>query len=116
VLSAIGLARAVFSPARRGADFVALGAVVGTRVSYTLSEPASTRFTVMRLVHRRGGRRYVKLRGGFTHQGVAGMNRLKFRGRLRRRALRPGAYRLVAVATDLVGNRSAPVIRAFRIK
>jgi hypothetical protein len=57
----------------------------------------------------------VTLRGTLTHAGLAGPNKLVLRGRLGRRALAPGRYRLVALATDAVGNRSAPMRTSFRI-
>jgi hypothetical protein len=58
----------------------------------------------------------VRVKGGFTHAGAAGTNTFRFMGRLRGRALRRGKYRLVAVATDAAGNRSAALRRPFRIK
>jgi hypothetical protein len=125
-LSQFGLSRTAFSAAKRGPS---LTAAVGTRVSYRLSEPATTRFTVERAAkgRRKGKRclrkgkgkrctRYVKLKGSFTHTGAIGRNSFKFTGRLRKRALRRGRYRLVAVATDGAKNRSKPVRRKFRIK
>jgi hypothetical protein len=57
----------------------------------------------------------VRVRGSFVHQGSAGLNRFRFSGRLRNRKLAVGRYRLVAVATDAAGNRSAAKRRAFRI-
>jgi hypothetical protein len=36
-------------------------------------------------------------------------------GRVGRRALTPGAYRLEVTATDAAGNRSRPVTASFRI-
>jgi hypothetical protein len=105
---------------------------VGTTVSYRLSEPASTRFTVQRATRgaRRGRRcvrrgrapkrarrctRYVTLRPTLTHSGSVGPNGFRFMGRMRGRRLRPGAYRLVARATDTSGNRSKPARKRFRI-
>ena len=104
----------------------------GTTVRYRLSEAASVRFTVQkrttgrrvgrrcvkrtsRNAKRRRCRRYVKVRGNFTHAGVAGANRFRFSGRLRNRALARASYRLVARATDAAGNRSAVKRAAFRI-
>lgn len=126
LLRDLAMSRASFSAANTGPGFIA---AVGTRVSYRLSEAASTRFTVERATRgRRRGRRcvkgrrgrrctrYVRLRGSFTQTGTAGLNSFRFMGRLRGRALRRGKYRLVAVATDAAGNRSAPVRRAFRIR
>ena len=103
-----------------------------TTVRYRLSEPATMRFTVERRAGgrrvrgrcvkpthgnrgRRACRRYVRLRGSFTHAGQTGGNRFRFTGRLRGRALRPGRYRLVGVPTDPAGNRGLPATRPFRI-
>jgi len=57
----------------------------------------------------------VTLRGSFTHKGKAGANKFKFRGRLRGRKLRPGRYRLRAVATDAAKNNSSVKRKRFRI-
>jgi hypothetical protein len=84
---------------------------VGTQVRYKLSEAATAHFRVQRL---KNGR-YVSLRGGFTHASKAGANRFKFTGRLRGRKLRPGRYRLVEVAVDAAGNKSATERVRFRI-
>jgi hypothetical protein len=107
-------------------------AAVGTTVSYRLSEAASVTFTVERSAPgRKVGRRcvkpsrrnrsrprctrYVRLRGSFSHRGQAGRNSFKFTGRLAGRKLRPGSYRLVAVARDAAGNASAAKRVSFRI-
>jgi hypothetical protein len=84
---------------------------VGTQVSYTLSEAATARFRVQRL--KRG--RYVTLHGGFAHTGNAGANSFKFTGRLPGRKLMPARYRLVEVAVDAGGNKSATKRVRFRI-
>ncbi len=64
---------------------------------------------------RRPCRRYVTLRGSFRRAGKAGANRFRFTGRLRRRKLRPGSYRLRARAVDTAGNRSRIARKRFRI-
>ena len=103
----------------------------GHAVRYTLSEAARTTFTVqVKKSGRKLGRRcvapkrsnlrkkrchrFVKV-GGFAHSGKAGTNRLRFSGRVKRRALTRGRYRLLAVAVDAAGNRSTQLRRAFRI-
>jgi hypothetical protein len=103
----------------------------GTTVRYALSEAARTTFTVqVKKSGRKLGRRcvapkrsnrrkkrchrFVKV-GGFAHSGKAGTNRLRFSGRVKRRALKRGRYRLLAVAVDAAGNRSTQLSRAFRI-
>ena len=104
----------------------------GTTVRYRLSEAAITTFRVERVLRgvRVGGRcvrptranrgakrctRYVARRGSFRHAGKVGANRFRFTGRLRRRPLTPGTYRLSARATDAAGNTGRPVRRLFRI-
>jgi hypothetical protein len=105
---------------------------VGATVKYRLSEPATTTLTVERATSgRKVGRtckkptrsnrkrrkctRYVALKGSFSHSGKAGQNAFKFTGRLANKKLKPAKYRLVAVAADAAGNKSAPKRRAFKI-
>jgi hypothetical protein len=105
----------------------------GTTVVYRLSEAARVRFAVERAVPgvrsrgvcrplrgtpRAGAKRctaYRVVRGSFSDVGEAGVNRLKFTGRLRGRSLAPGAYRLVAIARNGSANPSQTKRRAFRI-
>lgn len=129
VVSRLVLRPKSFRAAARGGS---VAAAIGTRVGYRLSEPARTRFTVERATTgrrvgrrcvkrnrrnagRRQCRRYERQRGSFADSGERGTNSFRFTGRLRRHALRPGRYRLVAVATDAAGNRSAPKRTSFRI-
>jgi hypothetical protein len=103
-----------------------------TRVSYRLSEAATVTFRVQRVLPGRRVRgrcvrptradrtrprcrRYRTLRGSFSRRSTAGLNRFRFSGRLAGRRLRPGSYRLVAVARDPAGNSSTPVRRLFQI-
>jgi hypothetical protein len=76
--------------------------VRGTVINYTLSEDATVRFAIRRVRSRRRSR----LVGTLTRAGIAGDNSLPFSGRIGRRPLPVGAYRLVARATDAEGNRS----------
>ena len=110
-LSKLTLSHRSFRAAARGAALSS--AAVGTGVRFTLSENANVTFRIERA--RPGTTRYVRLRGTVTYRGVAGVNKVALRGRLRRRALTPGRYRLVARATDAAGNRSAPRRAGFRI-
>jgi hypothetical protein len=107
----------------------------GTRVSYTLTEAATATFTVRRAtagrrVKVKGKRtcvkptkrnhtakrctRYVSM-GSFTRVSQTGLNRFVFTGRVRGKALKPGSYQLVLVATDAAGNRSQPKSIAFKV-
>jgi hypothetical protein len=109
VLSRLRLRPARFRPLRRGGPITRRG---GARLSYRLSRAARVRFTIAR----REGRRFVKLRGAFTHAGRAGTNRLRLSGRLARRALRRGRYRLTATAVAPDGTRATPARVTFRIR
>ena len=117
--------------AARSGDSIA--AAAGTRVSYRLSEPAVTRFRVMRAARgrrvanrcvaptRRNRRarpctRYLALRGAFRHTGLTGPNSFRFTGRLARKKLPPGRYRLEATATDTAGNLSESIESPFGIR
>jgi hypothetical protein len=55
--------------------------------------------------------RYAALKGSFTH----GANSFKFTGRLGKKKLKPGSYRLAATATDAAGNKSAKKYAKFRV-
>jgi parallel beta helix pectate lyase-like protein len=100
----------------------------GTTVLYELSEAAAVTFRIQRRTagRRVNGRcvkrtrsnrtrprcvRYVRVGAARTQRVTAGANRL----RLRTRGLKPGRYRLLAVAVDLTGNRSARSRIPFRI-
>jgi hypothetical protein len=52
--------------------------------------------------------------GSLEHQDSAGTNRLRFDGRLRGHALRPGSYELTATA-ELAGQASGRVSASFMI-
>jgi homogentisate 1,2-dioxygenase len=85
----------------------------GTRITATVSEAGTLRFTVQR---RRAGRKArYRTRGSFTRNAKAGTNRVRFSGRLKGRRLAPGRYRLRAVAVDAAGNRSKAKFVTFRV-
>jgi subtilisin family serine protease len=87
-----------FRAARRGPS---AATAVGTTVRYRLTEAAAVRFTIVRKVRGRAVRM-----GSFTLRGRAGRNSFGLTGRLKGRRLAPGRYQLVALATDVAGNRS----------
>jgi len=129
------LSAAAFAAATSGDSLIPAGrrrAPVGTTLTFRLDEAATVRFTVEKqAAGRRVGRRCVKpsrsnrrrpkctrfvlQRGSFSAAAVAGANRSRFTGRLRNRKLGVGRYRLVAVATDAAGNKSAAKRATFRI-
>jgi hypothetical protein len=84
----------------------------GTRVSFRLSEPATVQLTVLKLV----GRRYKAVHGSIVRRATAGVNLVRFEGRIGGRLLRGGRHILLATATDLAGFPAAGTARAkFRI-
>jgi hypothetical protein len=129
VLSRFTLSPRRFRAAARGAS---LATAAGSKLKFTLSEPASVRFAVQRAKAGRRVRgtcrrttaanrrkrhctRYVRVGSTFTTNAAAGQNQRRFSGRVRGRKLKPGRYRLVLTATDAAGNRSAPARVLFRI-
>jgi CSLREA domain-containing protein len=137
-LSALRLSPAAFRAAGSGGSIGALTKAlqqrrpIGTTVRYTLDGAARVTFTITKpAAGRRVGRRCVKpaaarpgarrcvrtqkLKGSFVHQGVAGQNSFRFTGRLRRRALALGPYRLVARLPRPATGRAALAGKAFRI-
>lgn len=119
-----------FRAARRGRAFVAVR--TGTRISYALNEAARVTVSVQKFRHlsrvcrrrlasgsrHRTGtrcRKWISLKGRFSKAASAGASSVRFRGRLKGRALRPGAYRFVIRARDGAGNVSLPQRPKFRI-
>ena len=104
---------------------------VGTTFRWRLSEAARVRIAVERQVtgRRAGGRcrketpKNRKARkctlytasGALTARGKSGKGSKRYDGRLRRKALPPGNYRGVMVATDSAGQRSKAKRVAFKI-
>jgi len=102
---------------------------VGTTFNFNLSERARVSITIQRVRtgrRRIGGRCVIGQRSGrkctrLTTLGVLGRKRaagpasVRFRGRPRGRALRPGSYRATFVATDAAGNASAPQRLEFTV-
>ena len=84
----------------------------GFKVSYTLSETARVAFTVQK---KGRDRRFHRVKGGFFKAGKAGVNAFGFSGKVGRRALGRGTYRLVALAVDPANAHSATVRRPFRV-
>jgi hypothetical protein len=81
-------------------------------ISYMLTEAATASFTIEKLGSKK---RYKALKGSFTQAARAGVNRLKFKGRLGKKVLAPGRYRLVTVARDAAGNVSVTKRTSFTV-
>ena len=80
----------------------------GTAFVFTLNRAGTVTIRVKRL---RGRAKVVKL----VRSSGAGRNRVRFTGRIRRHALRPGLYRATLRATDAAGGRSTSRAVRFRI-
>jgi hypothetical protein len=104
------------------------------KARYTLSEPAAVRFTVERKLRgklvggkcrklKKGvkptGKRcalWVRTGKSLKQTGIAGPNVRSFSAKsIRKKGLKPGAYRIVAVATDAAGNASIQALAKFRV-
>lgn len=99
-----------------------------------LSEPATVRISFERAARGRRSKgrcrratpklrkakrclRYVKIKNAvLIRKGLAaGLRKIKFSGRIGRRALKPGRYRAAITATDARGNRSKAARPRFRV-
>jgi PKD repeat protein len=87
----------------------------GTKFRFVLSENATTTLTIARAAKKRCGsakhRRTCtsyKTVGKLVRTSAQGPSTMPFSGRIGRRALASGGYRVVAVARDGAGNASAP--------
>jgi hypothetical protein len=87
---------------------------VGTNLRFKLSAPARVTFAFARKATGRHVR-FVKA-GSLIVSGRTGANTLRFQGRLPgRKKLRPGSYRVTAVAQDGFGNKSTPRRLTLRV-
>ncbi len=114
-LSGLRISPASFRAERRGPSLLLSGRR-GTKVTYRLSEPATIAFTIAQARPGSKSKRYVLLAGSFKQDARAGLNTFRFTGRLRNATLKPGTYRLIAVARDPAGNLSAPVHCSFTLR
>ena len=129
-ISKLKLSPTAFRAATKGPSLAK--AKAGTLVSYRLSERATVTFTVQRAVagrligrscvratkllrKKRACTRLVPLGGSLARSRPGGADHFRFTGRLGRKALTPGSYRLTARAADGAHNRSLPVSREFRV-
>jgi hypothetical protein len=106
-----------------------------TRFTWISSEPATARLRIQRTLPgrkvkrkgktvcakpRRSLRRHKKCtrfsRGvTLTRHAAASLNALRFTGRVKKKALKPGRYRASLTETDAAGNRSRTRHLSFRI-
>ena len=134
-VTGLRLSRSVFRPASRGGSVKASSAAAKawTRVTYTLSDAATVRFSFERP---RAGRRvgagcfkptagnrshkscirYVAVKGGFSRKRPKGGDRFTFTGRLLGHRLSRGRYRIVATPVTSTGAKGKPGVANFRIR
>ena len=109
-LSVFRMTPARFRAARRGPSVRA--AAGGTVLRYVLSRSATMYFRVDRAI---SGRRWRRMRGGFSRAAKPGANAVRFSGRLSGRALSPGLYRMVGWAISAAGKRTPMRRASFRV-
>ena len=83
--------------------------VSGSKISFRVSEKSTVKFGVYRKV----GKRYKKVKAGFSVKVGAGTKTVKFKTRKR---LSRGSYRLRAVAVDSGRKKSKTAARNFRVR
>jgi len=89
-------------------------AKAGARVSFKSSEAATVKYSVLQKPPGNHGS-FKPLPGSFTMSADAGSNKFRFNARLNGKTLKPGRYRLVAVATDELGNAAKGLKRTFKV-
>jgi streptogramin lyase len=107
----------------------------GTTIRYTLTEAASVSLRIDRRLKgkrvKKGKKRVCAKRtrknrkkksctlfkkaGTLTRTSHAGKNNVKFSGRIGKKALKVGKYRLTIIASDAAGNKSKPKSLNFRV-
>ncbi len=138
-LSGLTVTPTSFRAANIGGSTIAIGsrrrAPVGATVLFSLSADGTAYFKARRLVRgfrkkrrcvaagrtpkkMRGRKctRSVPVKGGFRVTGESGLNGFTFTGRVRKRPLRPGRYKLIARASADGLAFSAPLKAKFRIR
>lgn len=106
-ISKLILSATAFRAASSGASISA--AKTGARVSFSLSEASSVRFSV------KGVGKGPRVKGSFKFAGKKGANSFIFRGRIGGKTLKPGRYLLNASAVDRSKNRSPKKSLPFKI-
>ena len=87
----------------------------GTVLRFRSTEAGTASFTFARAVRGRRGQTRLRRAGRLIRTIGAGPARIALSGRMGRRPLRAGRYRLVLQVRDAAGNRSRPVSLKFRI-
>lgn len=91
----------------------ALDPAAVTSVTFSMNKSAKVKFTVEREVKVRGKRAFRGVKGSFSRNARFGSNSFRFTGRMNKKALAKGRYRLVALPTT---KKSKAARAAFTIK
>lgn len=94
----------------------ALAVRPSSRGRLTIRFRLSERATVTIRLQRQVGRRHQTVRGQLRHRGRAGLNTVRFSGRLAGRRLPAGRYRLVIAARDAAGEQGRVLRLAVRLR
>jgi len=88
---------------------------VGTRFSFALNETANVKLT-FELITRSKHHKHTKVKGTLKFTGHAGTNKVVFDGRISSHSkLKPGSYKLVISATNVVGTPGRTSALSFTI-
>jgi hypothetical protein len=132
-LTALAIAPGRFRAAGSGPTIARRSARRGATVSYVLTGSAAMKFELDRIVRgrlkngtcgpaarrhrhaRRACKLYKPLGGALRLSGVKGANQFRFSGRWAERRLKPGRYRLRALAAGAAGAKATAKPVTFRI-
>jgi hypothetical protein len=131
-VTGLGITNKVFAVGREATPAAARRHKKGTTFILRSSEAGAATLTISRAGKgRRRGKKcvratrknrrakrctlYTRVRPSLTRTAAAGTTAVPFSGRIGRRALKPGKYRLSVVVTDAAGNRSKPRRAGFRV-
>ena len=104
-LSAVSLKPAKFRAAKSGP---AIAKATGTLLRFNLSAPANVRLTANTAAGK-------AVKGAIKTAGKPGANKLRFMGRIAKKTLKPGRYRLAISATPLTGGAAKTATVGFKI-
>jgi hypothetical protein len=105
MLSNVSLKPAKFRAAKAGP---AIAKATGTLLRFTTSAPAKVTLTVKTAAGK-------AVKGAIKTAAKPGANKLRFMGRVAKKTLKPGRYRLTISATPLPGGAAKSATAAFKI-
>jgi len=115
VVSGARLSRTRFRVGRARTAVAARRPGRGTVLRFRSTEAGTASIAFSRMVRGKRGRTRARAAGQLTRRIAAGPARIALSGRLGRRAMRVGRYRLTLTVRDPAGNASRPVRLRFRI-